>query len=82
VGLEVGDWTDEAAKDSCPVAFCQYRVDGICLLDEEFAGAVDAEDFYYVPGMENCLEGKIREQEAREYDSWLQWIATFEWEMD
>ena len=41
----------------CPARFCDYP-EGPCSVDEEFAGAVDAEDFYETPEMAVCIRMK------------------------
>lgn len=41
-------------RDSnCKVYGCEYPYRP-CELEQEFAGAVDAEDYYYFKGMERC----------------------------
>lgn len=43
----------ETVQPACPNAFCTWPAGG-CRLDEEFAGAVDAEDFYDPGDTDTC----------------------------
>lgn len=50
---------------TCKNRFCEYPKES-CDVDTEFAGAFDAEDFYYTSDMDRCQ--KIKEEELQYND--------------
>jgi len=60
----VGDWTDALPDDmkTCGAAFCRYPEEE-CFVEDINRGAFDAEDFFWIEGMELCLEMKLCDHE-------------------